>query len=174
MSRKGTNSSAPLPGPSLDPYRGVVFVLLALALLGTAGALAGGATFPDPLLLDTAVTLGIATGILVGVALAQAARARPPKSREAESESLPAKPALVVVLQRIESLLHQLGRAGRGLCEPNIEHVHKRTRTVRAKKYRYPGERLKTFHSRPTHPTREFRRGAGFRVNCTRGGAGSR
>jgi regulator of protease activity HflC (stomatin/prohibitin superfamily) len=66
-------------------------VLGALALLGTAGALASGMTFADPFLLDTAVTLGIASGILAGVALAQAARAKPPKSREAESESLPAE-----------------------------------------------------------------------------------
>jgi hypothetical protein len=93
MSRRGYNPFAPLPGSSLDPYRGVVIVLLALALLGTAGALAGGAMIPDPLLLDAAVTLGIASGIFLGVALAQAARARPLKSPEAEAETLPAEQA---------------------------------------------------------------------------------
>src|ERR1700680_3820184 len=97
MRGKESDPSAPRTGPgpgsSPDPYRGVVFVLGALALLGTAGALAGGATFPDPLLLDTTVTLGIASGVLGGVARAQAARARPPKSRGAESGSLPATPA---------------------------------------------------------------------------------
>ena len=62
-------------------------MLLALALLGTFGALAGNAMFADPLLLDVAVTLVIATGILLGVALAQILRARPPKSREATLEA---------------------------------------------------------------------------------------
>ena len=67
-------------------------MLLALALLGTFGALACNAMFADPLLLDTAVTLVIATGILLGVALAQISRARPAKSREAALEATAAAP----------------------------------------------------------------------------------
>jgi regulator of protease activity HflC (stomatin/prohibitin superfamily) len=92
MSRSGPDPSALHIGLNLDPYRGVVIVLLALALLGTAGALAAGAMFPDPVLLDTAVTLALATGILFGAALAQLARARPPKIREADSQTMPAEP----------------------------------------------------------------------------------
>ena len=65
-----------MPGPSSphsdstrDPYRGVVVVLLALAVLGTVGALAGGLTLSNPVLLDAAVTLGLSAGMLIGVAL---------------------------------------------------------------------------------------------------------
>ena len=60
-----------------DPYRGVVIVLLALAALGTLSALAGGVALANPVLLDAAVTLGLSTGVLLGVALIQTARARP-------------------------------------------------------------------------------------------------
>jgi len=58
-----------------DPYRGVVIVLFVLAAFGTVGAAAGGIILPNPLLLDAAVTLALSAGILVGVALAQTARA---------------------------------------------------------------------------------------------------
>ena len=95
ISRKGSNPSDLKPEPGRDPYRGVVFVLLALALLGTFGALACNAMFADPLLLDTAVTLVIATGILLGVALAQISRARPAKSREAALEATAAASARI-------------------------------------------------------------------------------
>jgi regulator of protease activity HflC (stomatin/prohibitin superfamily) len=70
-------TSSPHSAPTRDPYRGVVVVLLALALLGTVGALAGGLTLSNPVLLDAAVTLGLSAGMLIGVALTQAARARP-------------------------------------------------------------------------------------------------
>ena len=93
MHRRQTDPSTPNPSPSPDPYRGVVFVLLALALLGTAGAVAGNGLLADPLLLDVAVTLSIATGILFGVAVAQVLRAQPPKSREPVPEAKPAEPA---------------------------------------------------------------------------------
>src|ERR1700722_13444114 len=63
-----------------DPYRGVVFVLLLASLVGAAGALAGGITLPNALLLDTAITLTLATRILIGVASAQAAREASAKS----------------------------------------------------------------------------------------------
>jgi regulator of protease activity HflC (stomatin/prohibitin superfamily) len=63
-------------------------VLLALALLGMFGALACNAMFADPLLLDAAVTLVMAAGILLGVALAQISRARLPKSREAALDAM--------------------------------------------------------------------------------------
>ena len=63
-----------------DPYRGVVIVFLAMALLGTAGAAAGGLMLANRVLLDAAVALGLSTGVLVGVAAAQAARGRPPQS----------------------------------------------------------------------------------------------
>jgi membrane protease subunit HflK len=68
---------SPHSNSTRDPYRGVVIVLLALALLGTLGALAGGLALGNPVLLDAAVTLGLSAGILIGVALVQTARARP-------------------------------------------------------------------------------------------------
>jgi regulator of protease activity HflC (stomatin/prohibitin superfamily) len=63
---------------SRDPYRGAILVLLAAALLGTAGAVAGGLLLESLVLLDVAVTLGISSGVLAGVALAQHERAKPP------------------------------------------------------------------------------------------------
>jgi regulator of protease activity HflC (stomatin/prohibitin superfamily) len=91
-----------MPGPSSphsdststrDPYRGVVVVLLALALLGTVGALAGGLTLSNPVLLDAAVTLGLSAGMLIGVALTQAARVRPHWSDHEASSPLTAEEA---------------------------------------------------------------------------------
>jgi regulator of protease activity HflC (stomatin/prohibitin superfamily) len=76
-----------------DPYRGVVLVLLALTLLGAAGALAGGLALANPVLLDSAVTLGLSTGVLIGVALTQKARARPRKSGHEASSPAPPEAA---------------------------------------------------------------------------------
>ena len=95
ISRRESNPSVLRPEPGRDPYRGVVFVLLALALLGTFGALACDAMFADPLLRDAAVSLVIATGILLGVALAQISRANPPKSRQAALEATAATSAQI-------------------------------------------------------------------------------
>src|SRR5437016_2045284 len=57
-----------------DPYGGVVIVLLALALVGAVAAVAAGVCLANPVLLDTAVALGISAGVLSGVALTQIAR----------------------------------------------------------------------------------------------------
>jgi len=75
-----------------DPYRGVVLVLLTMAFLGAVGAVAGGLMLPNPLLLDAAVTLGLSTGILIGVTVAQAARAEPPQRDQPASVPAPAQP----------------------------------------------------------------------------------
>ena len=61
--------------------------------LGRAGALGADAIFPDPLLLDTALTLGIASGILLGVALAQISRTSSEGSRGADSDAVPPEQA---------------------------------------------------------------------------------
>jgi regulator of protease activity HflC (stomatin/prohibitin superfamily) len=63
-----------------DPYHGVVTLLLALSLVGAAAAVAGGFRLANPVVLDTAVALGISAGVLGGVALTRMARARPRKS----------------------------------------------------------------------------------------------
>jgi len=67
--------------PSRDPYRIVVLVLLVLCLLGTAAATAAGRWLGHVLLLDLAVTLGLAASALITVALTQIARSRPDDSR---------------------------------------------------------------------------------------------
>jgi len=61
-----------------DPYRGVILVLLLAAILATLIATVAGSALENSVLLDVAVTLVLASGILVGVAVAQAARAKPP------------------------------------------------------------------------------------------------
>jgi regulator of protease activity HflC (stomatin/prohibitin superfamily) len=70
---------SPDSGSSRDPYRAAVLVLLAASLLGAAGAIAGLKWIANPVLLDVAVTLGIAAGVLIGVAFAQTVRVRLPK-----------------------------------------------------------------------------------------------
>jgi regulator of protease activity HflC (stomatin/prohibitin superfamily) len=95
---KAPEPPSSLSHPTRDPYRGVVLVLLVAALVGAAGALAGGLWLSNPVLLDAAVTLGLAAGILIGVAAAQYARAKPFHSEEvaAPPPVSPEQPALKV------------------------------------------------------------------------------
>jgi regulator of protease activity HflC (stomatin/prohibitin superfamily) len=65
-----------------DPYRGVVIVLLAIAALGSAGAIVGASRLADPVLLAVALTLGISAGVLAGVATGQAMRLQPAQGAE--------------------------------------------------------------------------------------------
>jgi regulator of protease activity HflC (stomatin/prohibitin superfamily) len=62
-----------------DSYQGANLVLLAMALLGALGAFGGGMVFSNPVLLDAAVILTLSAGALMGVLVAQRARARPQK-----------------------------------------------------------------------------------------------
>jgi regulator of protease activity HflC (stomatin/prohibitin superfamily) len=62
--------------PMRDPYRGVVFVLAATAVVGTAVAVVVGAGFGEPPLLDAALLSGLSAASLFGVRRAQVARAR--------------------------------------------------------------------------------------------------
>lgn len=79
--------SVPSSGPGLDkdPYRGVVIVLLVAAIVGMAGAFETGLRLGNPVLIDAAVTLGLAAGILIGVARAQLTRMQPPKQAPEEA-----------------------------------------------------------------------------------------
>ena len=83
--------SSPRSDPARDPYRGVVIVLMAASLLGAGGAIAGGLLLSNPVLLDTAIVLGLAARILAGVAVAQTVRARPLRNDETASVSLSAE-----------------------------------------------------------------------------------
>jgi len=64
------------------PYRSVVLALLLAALPGSVFAAVGGYTLMNSVLLDIAITLGLATGMLIGVAVAQTIRMRPPQRNE--------------------------------------------------------------------------------------------
>jgi membrane protease subunit HflK len=69
-------------------YRGVIWVLLAAATLGAAGALTDGEMLENPVLLDTAVALLVAAGVLLGILLAEASRPRSsPQPAQAEIAS---------------------------------------------------------------------------------------
>ena len=81
------DGSLPPSSSTRNPYRGVICVLLLAALLGTASSVVGGLMIVNPVLLDVAVTLGLATGILIGVAVARTAWVRPTK--RAEEISIP-------------------------------------------------------------------------------------
>src|ERR1700689_2942104 len=69
-----------VPSPNTDSsrgiYRGVVLVFLGATFLGTVASVAASVLFSNTVLLDVAVTLGISTGVLIGVAISQRRRAR--------------------------------------------------------------------------------------------------
>jgi hypothetical protein len=62
-----------------DSYRGVALVLLTTAALGTMAALVGGLLLANSTILAVAITLGLASGALIGVLNAQSARNEPPQ-----------------------------------------------------------------------------------------------
>jgi hypothetical protein len=59
-----------------------VLALLLAALPGAVLAAVGGYMLMNSVLLDIAITLGLATGMLIGVAVAQTIRVRPPQRNE--------------------------------------------------------------------------------------------
>ena len=92
-------------GPQPDPYRGVVLVLLVAAVVGLGVALEAGLRLGNPVLVDTALTLGLAAGILAGVAQAQAARLRSPKEAPEEApEPQPEVQTSAVALDAFEKI----------------------------------------------------------------------
>jgi regulator of protease activity HflC (stomatin/prohibitin superfamily) len=95
MTQTGSRRGAERPHAKSDPYRGVVIVLLALASLGTVAAALGAMTLGNPVVLDAAVTLGLSTGLLIGVVRVQHARAKPPASDDGPSRPVLAEAAEV-------------------------------------------------------------------------------
>jgi membrane protease subunit HflK len=85
-------------------YRAVLAVFLGAALLGAAGAVAGGFRFGNPVLLDVAITLGLSAGILSGVLVTQILRTRSSKAVPEVSTAAPVMvpeplPELVLVAE---------------------------------------------------------------------------
>jgi regulator of protease activity HflC (stomatin/prohibitin superfamily) len=72
--------SRPLTDSARDQYRSVILALLGATFVGTVGAVVAGLLLENAALLNAAVTFGISTGVLIGVAVAQAIRARPAKT----------------------------------------------------------------------------------------------
>jgi regulator of protease activity HflC (stomatin/prohibitin superfamily) len=58
-----------------------------------AGSILGGILLHNEVLLDLAIALGLSTGILIGVAATQVARARPPESDEPDLNLVSVEPA---------------------------------------------------------------------------------
>jgi regulator of protease activity HflC (stomatin/prohibitin superfamily) len=77
---------------SPDRYRGVIVVLLTLSGVATVFAAIAGARLANPILLDAATSLGLGSGLLIGVVFAQIARARP-MYRPLERDPKPAEDA---------------------------------------------------------------------------------
>ena len=84
-----------VPASTRDPYRGVVLLLAAAALLGGACAAVGGIELVNPTLLDLALLLGVAMAILTGVALAQDSRAAPVEGSAVEAMEPPSQAAAI-------------------------------------------------------------------------------
>jgi len=74
------NSDA-APAPR-DPYRGVVYILVAAGVAGCAATVFGSRLLASPVLLAAAIALGLAVAIPLRVALVQAARSRPVQTAE--------------------------------------------------------------------------------------------
>ena len=103
--------------PASHRYRGVVFLLAAATLAGMAGMAVGGLTLANPVLLDAAVALCLATGVLLGVARHQSlhtvAPTTPDDLLEAPPEIAPepsdvAEPAARSLRRSVEDRLQQL------------------------------------------------------------------
>jgi membrane protease subunit HflK len=67
--------------PGAGPYRSVVLLLLAAAVVGTVLAGAGGLALRNPVVVDAALALLLSTSALLGVAWAEATRANPGEAR---------------------------------------------------------------------------------------------
>lgn len=96
-----------------DPFRGVLLVLTALAMLGATAAAVGGIKIFNPLLLDTALLLAMAASILLGVVAAQAVRSRPSHLPESETPAAVASAPTIRRIGFIQSLWHLASRIGR-------------------------------------------------------------
>jgi regulator of protease activity HflC (stomatin/prohibitin superfamily) len=72
-----SESAPPLVISERDPYRGAVVVIASATLLGAATAVLTGRAWGNPVFLDLAVTMTIATAVLAEIAIVQTARDRP-------------------------------------------------------------------------------------------------
>jgi regulator of protease activity HflC (stomatin/prohibitin superfamily) len=64
------------PSSAGDPFRGVLRLLFALAVIGAIGALGAAIAVPAPAVLDAVVMLGLAAGVIAGTAKTRALRRR--------------------------------------------------------------------------------------------------
>jgi len=96
-----------------------MLVLLAAAFLGTLSAVSGGLLLENLVLLDVAVTLGISTGVLAGVALAQRERAKPP-ALQASAEAAPPAGDDSNVKRRPLEIVFEIGRRLRDLMGTDV------------------------------------------------------
>ena len=94
----------PPSGSWRDPYRGVILFLLVAALVGTAAAIVAGVMTSNAVLFEVAITLGLATGILTGVAMAQSVRTRIAASDQPIPQSAPAEPQAASAAQSPQKL----------------------------------------------------------------------
>jgi membrane protease subunit HflK len=80
QAHRSENAKPPSPesGQRKDPYRAAILALLVAALVATLAAVTAGWLLQNVILLDLAVTLGISTGIVGGVALVQRERSKDP------------------------------------------------------------------------------------------------
>ncbi len=95
-----------------DPYRRVVFVLLAASWLGAGTAYSGATQFGNPVLFVLSLTLALAGGVLSGVAAAQMLRAKKARMdlEPAVLEIAPKQaPPLNPILGRLLQLRRYLG-----------------------------------------------------------------
>lgn len=76
-----TEPPPPRSDSSQDHYVGVIIFLVAAALFGAVAAVVGGVLLANAVLFDVAVTLVLATGVLIGVATAQTAIRRAPAAK---------------------------------------------------------------------------------------------
>jgi hypothetical protein len=126
------------PGESgKDPYRPAILVLLALSAFGATAAFFAAELFGNPVLSDVAITLGLSSGALIGVVVAQTKRkrltARPEQlpnqefANGTESETrVPSPSAVSKIRLRLKALAGRLWRA------PKIETILAVIRAVTA------------------------------------------
>jgi regulator of protease activity HflC (stomatin/prohibitin superfamily) len=100
-----TRSSAFDPGCGRDRYRAVIIVLAVLMSCGAAGAVAGSLATANPVLLDAAVTMGLAAALVIGLAMS-----RPPGSSPGAIEKATSTAAEVRLPSWLQNLAARANR----------------------------------------------------------------
>jgi hypothetical protein len=106
----------PAQGPKRDRYRSVIFLLFVAAPVGITSAIVGTTMTSDMVLLQVAITLSLAVGILTGVATAQSRGARSATTEIPSPDTSPTAADCSAEPQSVPKLEPIVARQREGKC----------------------------------------------------------